>query len=108
MSDQLPDTPACDPYDATLNPGSYGYRPSLGWGIAFTLLFAAIAVGQTYHMFRTKAFWTFVFIVGAILEVIGWVGRTISYQCPYYRTTFLMQTATLIMGMLSTSSYLIL
>ncbi|KAL4884291.1 RTA1 like protein-domain-containing protein [Aspergillus karnatakaensis] len=98
MSDQLPDTPACEAYNATLNPGSYGYQPSLSWGIVFTLLFTIIATGHLYHMLRTRAFWTFVFIVGAILEIIGWVGRTISWRCPYSRTTFLMQTATLIMG----------
>ncbi|PLB50011.1 hypothetical protein P170DRAFT_332658, partial [Aspergillus steynii IBT 23096] len=77
---------------------SYGYQPSLGWGIAFTLLFTAIAVGQTVHLVRTRAFWTVVFIVGAIIEIIGWVGRTISHRCPYSGVCFRMQTATLIMG----------
>ncbi|KAI9039847.1 RTA1 domain-containing protein [Aspergillus affinis] len=95
---QLPDIPACTPYDRRLSTGNYGYQPSLGWGIAFTLLFTAIAVGQAIHVLRTRAFWTVLFIIGAILEIIGWVGRTISHQCPYSRTCFLMQTATLIMG----------
>ncbi|PTU18959.1 hypothetical protein P175DRAFT_0443198 [Aspergillus ochraceoroseus IBT 24754] len=98
MSTQLPDTPACAEYDPTVNPGSYGYRPSLAWGITFTVLFSLIAAAQLFHMLRTRAFWTFFFIVGAILEIIGWVGRTVSYHCPYSRPCFLMQTATLIMG----------
>ncbi|KAL3451154.1 RTA1 like protein-domain-containing protein [Aspergillus insuetus] len=98
MSDQLPDTPACAAYNPILDPGSYGYQPSLSWGIVYTVIFGIIACAQTFHMMRNRACWTFFFIVGAVLEVIGWVGRTASYSCPYSRTLFLMQTATLIMA----------
>ncbi|KAL2789110.1 RTA1 like protein-domain-containing protein [Aspergillus keveii] len=77
--------------------GSYGYQPSLCWGIVYTVIFGIIACAQTFHMIRNRVYWTFFFIVGAILEVIGWVGRTVSYSCPYSRTLFLLQTATLIM-----------
>ncbi|KAL2819625.1 RTA1 like protein-domain-containing protein [Aspergillus cavernicola] len=98
MADALPDTPSCAAYDPTLNPGSYGYRPSLAWGLVFTILFVLIAAGQLFHMIRTRAFWTFFFIMGALFEIIGWVGRLASYWCPYSRDCFLMQTASLITG----------
>ncbi|PYI08371.1 RTA1 like protein, partial [Aspergillus sclerotiicarbonarius CBS 121057] len=76
----------------------YGYRPSLAWGVVFTVLFTLIAIAQLVHLIRTRAFWTFFFIMGAVLEVLGWVARAVSYHCPYSRACFLMQTATLIMG----------
>jgi hypothetical protein len=34
----------------------------------------------------------------AIVEVIGWAGRTWSSKCPYNSTAFLMQISTLIIG----------
>ena len=98
MSDIPRDTPACAPYDPTVDPGSYGYRPSLAWGLVFTILFVAITLGQTYHMARTRAFWTFFFILGALFEVVGWIGRLVGYWCPYSRDCFIMQTASLITG----------
>ena len=41
-----PTTPACVAYNYELDPGSYGYQPRLGWGIAFSIVFAFIAIVQ--------------------------------------------------------------
>lgn len=96
-----PTTPACVAYNHELDPGSYGYQPSLGWGITFTIVFTFIAIAQTVHTFRNRALWMGLFVVGAGLETLGWISRTVGYECPYSRALFLMQTSTLIMGKLS-------
>ena len=77
---------------------NYGYRPSLGWGIAFSVCFGLIAVGHLVHVIRSRAIWLTLFAVGAILETIGWVGRTAAYTNPLSQSLFLMQIACLIMG----------
>lgn len=76
----------------------YGYVPSLAPGIAFVVLFGLstlIHLGQTIW---TRRWWTIVFALGAVTELLGWAARTWSAECPYNLNAFLMQITTLIIG----------
>ncbi|KAI8964612.1 RTA1-domain-containing protein [Daldinia sp. FL1419] len=77
---------------------AYGYRPSLTAGIIFCVLFGIAFFG---HSFRTIRLWRWtsaLLAIGALTELIGWIGRTWSAECPYNRNAFLMQITTLIIG----------
>jgi len=98
MSTRRENTPACAAYNRALDPGNYGYHPSLAAGVVFSTIFGLIAIGHLVIVMRTRVYWIVLFSIGATIETIGWVGRAIGYHCPYSRSLFLMQTATLIMG----------
>jgi hypothetical protein len=49
----------------------YGYRPSLGAGIAFCVLFGLSAAGHIFSAVRTRKWWQLVFAVGAIGMLVG-------------------------------------
>jgi len=79
-------------------PNSYGYVPSMAAGIVFLVLFGlsmVIHVGQTIY---TRTWFNIVFAIGALVEVLGWAGRTWSAECPYNSEAFLMQISTLIIA----------
>ncbi|BCR85595.1 RTA1 domain-containing protein [Aspergillus chevalieri] len=77
---------------------SYGYVPSLAAGIVFLVLFGLSMIAHTVQCVWKKTWWTMVFTVGCMTEVIGWAGRTWSNQCPYNSDAFLMQISTLIIA----------
>ncbi|KAJ5492860.1 hypothetical protein N7539_001606 [Penicillium diatomitis] len=77
---------------------SYGYVPSLGAGIAFLSLFGLTMVVHTVQLCWKRTWWCVVFSIGALVEILGWAGRTWSAECPYNNTAFLMQISTLIMA----------
>ncbi|BFZ62259.1 hypothetical protein YB2330_003347 [Saitoella coloradoensis] len=77
---------------------SYGYVPSLGAGIAFLVLFGLSALVHLVQMCWKRTWWTSVFVIGAIAEILGWSARTWSARCPYNSTAFLMQISTLIIA----------
>ncbi|KAI0380253.1 RTA1-domain-containing protein [Hypomontagnella monticulosa] len=102
MSNRLPESIRnANNCQTELVPGfhySYGYRPSLAAGIVFSVLFGIAFFG---HLLQTVRFrrWTSVLLsIGALTELIGWIGRTWSAECPYNRNAFLMQITTLIIG----------
>ncbi|KAI1765038.1 RTA1-domain-containing protein [Hypoxylon sp. FL1150] len=77
---------------------SYGYRPSLAAGIVFCVLFG---IGFFWHLLQTIRLrrWTSALLtIGALTELIGWIGRTWSAECPYNQNAFLIQIVTLIIG----------
>ncbi|KAJ5684121.1 uncharacterized protein N7477_000466 [Penicillium maclennaniae] len=77
---------------------SYGYVPTLGAGIAYLVLFGLSMILHIIQMCWKRTWWTSVFAVGCLVEVIGWAGRTWSSECPYNSTAFLMQISTLIIA----------
>ncbi|KAK4193135.1 RTA1 like protein-domain-containing protein [Podospora australis] len=88
----------CYPHLLDVFPNIYHYRPSLGAGITFCVLFAFCSLGHlvTFGFFRK---WTSIlFFLGSITELIGWAGRTWSAKCPYNTNAFLMQITTLIIA----------
>ncbi|EXL99292.1 RTA1 like protein-domain-containing protein [Fusarium oxysporum II5] len=77
---------------------SYGYVPSTSAGIVFCILFGLSTLIHIVQLGRSKLWWCVVFIIGGLVEIIGWAGRTWSSQCPYNSTAFLMQISTLIIA----------
>ncbi|KAF5243201.1 hypothetical protein FANTH_8300 [Fusarium anthophilum] len=77
---------------------SYGYVPSTAAGIVFCILFGLSTIIHIIQLGRSKIWWCSVFVVGGLVEIIGWAGRTWSSQCPYNSTAFLMQISTLIIA----------
>ncbi|KAL1302764.1 hypothetical protein AAFC00_003111 [Neodothiora populina] len=87
-------TPAWDPSFGN----AYGYKPSLAGGIVFCVLFGLsmlVHVGQSIYY---RSWWSMVFAVGALTELLGWAARTWSSECPYNANAFLMQITTLIIA----------
>ncbi|KAL5338729.1 RTA1 like protein-domain-containing protein [Aspergillus crustosus] len=76
----------------------YGYAPSLAAGVVFLVLFSLTMIGQTIQMIWKRTWWSAVFAIGSLTEVIGWAGRTWSAECPYNSQAFLMQITTLIIA----------
>ncbi|EXM13299.1 RTA-like protein [Fusarium oxysporum f. sp. vasinfectum] len=77
---------------------SYGYVPSTSAGIVFCILFGLSTIIHIIQLGRSKIWWCSVFVVGGLVEIIGWAGRAWSSQCPYNSTAFLMQISTLIIA----------
>ncbi|KAB8220790.1 RTA1 like protein-domain-containing protein [Aspergillus novoparasiticus] len=91
----------------------YGYQPSLAAGVFFSILFSILMILHVVHCIRRKTWWCMVFAIGCLVEVLGWAARTWSAKCPYTKSAFLMQLATLVIGqnncdMLRTGIYLLL
>lgn len=77
---------------------SYGYRPSLAAGIVFLVLFGLSMIAHAVQSIWKRTWWSMVFTVGCITEILGWAGRVWSYKCPYNMNAFLMQITTLIIA----------
>ncbi|CZS96838.1 related to RTA1 domain protein [Rhynchosporium graminicola] len=76
----------------------YGYVPSFAAGIAFCVVFAFSMFGHIFMAVKNRTWWQFIFVVGALGELIGWAGRTWSNKCPYQTTPFLIQICSLILA----------
>ncbi|KAF4336666.1 RSB1 [Fusarium beomiforme] len=79
-------------------PASFGYVPTLSAGVVFCVLFGLSTVVHTFQLLRFKAWWCTVFVVGGLVEIIGWAGRIWGSQCPYNSTAFLIQICTLLIA----------
>ncbi|KAF5646365.1 RSB1 [Fusarium sp. NRRL 52700] len=77
---------------------SYGYVPSKAAGIVFCALFGLTTIVHIIQLGRSRIWWCAVFVIGGLVEIIGWAGRAWSSQCPYNSTAFLMQISTLIIA----------
>ncbi|PWY84597.1 RTA1-domain-containing protein [Aspergillus sclerotioniger CBS 115572] len=77
---------------------SYGYVPSLAAGIVFCTLFGLSMILHMVQLVWKRTWWCAVFVLGCMVEVLGWAGRTWSAECPYNGTAFLMQISTLIIA----------
>ncbi|KAG4263681.1 hypothetical protein FPRO04_11342 [Fusarium proliferatum] len=77
---------------------SYGYVPSTAAGIVFCILFGLSTIIHLIQLGRSRTWWCSVFVIGGLVEIIGWAGRAWSSQCPYNSTAFLMQISTLIIA----------
>lgn len=60
----------------------WGYRPSYGANIAFTVLFGiSLLLFLAQSVFSKRWFWfTFAMVFGCALEVIGYIGRVLAYD----------------------------
>jgi hypothetical protein len=93
----------CAPYGTY--PSSYGYQPSLAAGIFFSICFGLFTFSNILQTFRTRYWWMGIFFsCGTILELVGWIGRTVAHSCSFSGEVQTMQIATLIMGPAYTQS----
>ncbi|CAD0086263.1 unnamed protein product [Aureobasidium vineae] len=98
-----PYIPPCAPYGAY--PSSYGYQPSLAAGVFFSVCFGLYTLSNVVQTFRTRCWWMGLFFsCGTILELVGWIGRTVAHSCSYSGEVNTMQIASLIMGPAYTQS----
>jgi len=83
-----PSDPACEDI-----PGFYGYDISLGANAALLALFVISLIGfiGTFAATRRGKSFTFAFIAGVILEILGYAGRLMSYKNRFDENGFLMQ-----------------
>ncbi|KAI1774485.1 RTA1 like protein-domain-containing protein [Hypoxylon cercidicola] len=100
---QLIPEPLRDPNNCQkdLIPGfdyAYGYLPSLAAGIVFCVLFGIGFFGHALQTIRLRRWTSALLTIGALTELIGWIGRTWSAECPYNENAFLIQIVTLIIG----------
>ncbi|KAL8717124.1 MAG: hypothetical protein Q9225_005606 [Loekoesia sp. 1 TL-2023] len=95
MSDSTTTPPSCSPFDP-LNPPNYGYTPSLAAGIVFIILFGIATTAHLAQTVLSHRWWQFVFVLGGIGELLGWIARTWASQCVYSDLAFKIQISTLI------------
>ena len=53
------------------------YEPSMAAAVIFIILFAIATTLHFYQMFRTRTWFLIPFVIGAVLETIGYIGRAI-------------------------------
>lgn len=94
---QLPPTPPCQEWDPRV-PNPFGYQPSLGVGIVFTVIFAASTFCHAWQAWRFRKPWLIFFVLGGVGEVSGWLSRTLAWECPYSVDVFKAQLVSLMMG----------
>ncbi|EED20397.1 conserved hypothetical protein [Talaromyces stipitatus ATCC 10500] len=76
----------------------YGYIPSLAAGIVFDILFLGFTALNLYRSIRYKVWSSYLLTICAVGELIGWIGRTWSSQCPYNSQAFPMQEICLVIA----------
>ncbi|KAL4864692.1 hypothetical protein BDV12DRAFT_188718 [Aspergillus spectabilis] len=79
---------------------AYYYNPSMAAAVIFIILFGALSVLHTYHLFRTRT-WSFIpLVLGGYFEVIGYIGRAISSsESPHWALgPYIMQSVLLLVA----------
>ncbi|GKZ80096.1 hypothetical protein AnigIFM56816_004312 [Aspergillus niger] len=85
----------CYPFDPEVAP-LFGYHPSLTAGILFTIAFLGVLTTHVSQACNTIYPWIgLVLSIGAALEFIGWLARTLAYRCPYTFAIWQIQLSTL-------------
>lgn len=94
----------CDP-----KTGSYGYVPSLAAGIVFCVLYGLMTIYVTINIFR-KRLWFISITIGGLLEIIGWIGRSVAHNSVCDTGMFTMQICCLILApaLFSAALYILL
>ncbi|KAB8263179.1 RTA1 like protein-domain-containing protein [Aspergillus pseudonomiae] len=79
-------------------PNLYGYQPSLAAAVFFSILFSILMILHIVQCVRRQTWWCMAFVIGCLVEVLGWSARIWSAKCPYSKSAFLMQLSTLIIA----------
>ena len=88
----------CYSFDPEVAP-LLGYRPSITAGILFTIAFLGVLTTHVSQACNTIYPWIgLVLSLGAALEFIGWLARTLAYRCPYNSTIWAIQLSALMSG----------
>ncbi|KAL2698061.1 hypothetical protein AAEP93_010771 [Penicillium crustosum] len=90
----------------------YHYGPSMGGAVLFTILFMGTTFYHIYQMFKAKSWFFIPFMIGGLLEIIGYIGRALSSkQTPDWTLgPYIMQTLCLLLApaLLAASIYMLL
>ncbi|KAL8735525.1 MAG: hypothetical protein Q9166_000693 [cf. Caloplaca sp. 2 TL-2023] len=70
--------------------------PSLAAGVVFVILFGIASTAHLAQTILSRRWWQFVFVTGAVGELLGWIARTWASQCAYSPMAFKIQISTLI------------
>ena len=83
----------CTLATCSIHDSYYDYLPSLGGNATFLVLFSLSLAGfiLTFILTRRAIAFTFAFVCGIALEVLGYVGRIISHHDPFNENGFLLQ-----------------
>jgi hypothetical protein len=65
----------------------YRYDPSMAAAVIFILAFIVITALHFYQMVRTKTYFFVPFVIGGLLEVIGYIGVSRSVQLAKFPVT---------------------
>ncbi|OJJ68209.1 hypothetical protein ASPBRDRAFT_199345 [Aspergillus brasiliensis CBS 101740] len=85
----------CDLFDPEVAP-LFGYRLSLIAGVLFTIAYLGILIAHLSQICKTMfSHIGLVLSLGAGLEIVGWLARTLAYRCPYSPGIYEIQRSTL-------------
>ncbi|RAL08726.1 RTA1 domain-containing protein [Aspergillus homomorphus CBS 101889] len=76
----------------------YNYNPSVAAAVIFVLLFLAITVHHVYQLARAHAWYFTCFVLGGILEVIGYIARASAHNNTSSQTIFTLQTLLILLA----------
>ncbi|KAI0107032.1 RTA1-domain-containing protein [Nemania sp. FL0031] len=78
----------------------YGYRPNIGINVVFVLVYISIAAYCVYLLIRKRQWigYNVAILIGASLELIGYVSRVLGYSNPFLRIGWILQYSTLTMA----------
>ncbi|KAF9260772.1 RTA1-domain-containing protein [Marasmius fiardii PR-910] len=98
MNSSSTNPPPVVPLDDHLN-SPYGYRPTLWICILYVALFST-SLGIHFQQMISSRYWFLAptVILGAFLEILGWIGRLWSNQNLWGRDPFMMQICCLVLG----------
>ncbi|KAJ6112075.1 hypothetical protein N7523_008136 [Penicillium sp. IBT 18751x] len=90
----------------------YRYDPSMGGAVLFTILFTGTTFCHIYQLFKNRTWFYIPFVIGGLLEIIGYIGRALSSnQSPNWTLgPYIMQTLCLLLApaLLAASIYMLL
>ncbi|KAI0385243.1 RTA1 like protein [Hypomontagnella monticulosa] len=86
------------------------YIPSIPAAVIFAILFAVITGGHCYRLFRTKLWFCLPFVVGGIMEVIGYCARAAAHDQTDQLTPFIIQNMLILLPpvLFAASIYMVL
>ncbi|KAH8805275.1 RTA1 like protein-domain-containing protein [Xylogone sp. PMI_703] len=95
MSNSTGPHPALDDPNAFV---FYRYHPSMGAAVIFAILFMGCTIVHMCQMCKTKAWYYTPFIIGGVLETIGYIGRAASSKDQWNLSPYLVQTLCLLVA----------
>ncbi|KAI1861897.1 hypothetical protein JX265_009400 [Neoarthrinium moseri] len=89
------DAKSCTIETCPIETSYYEYRPSLAANVALPAIFAASFIGFALTKVFTRRsrglFFTFALLLGLAAEIVGYIGRVMSYNDPWESTGFMIQ-----------------
>ena len=77
------------------------YEPSIAAAIVFIVLFGLATLAHLFQMFKTRTWFMLPFVIGAIFETVGYIGRAIcatESPGPYSQAPYIVQAVLLLVA----------